>query len=87
MKDFYSLGQGKHRGNQEYLDAFNTMVTTAEESGATNGTHAGGISESVSHTAVGPATHTDAEQNAALKTATKRYQAVTFLPGPTTCST
>jgi hypothetical protein len=39
MKDFYNPIQGKHRSNQEYYDEFNLHVLTAEESGATIGTH------------------------------------------------
>jgi hypothetical protein len=70
MKDFYSLGQGKHRSNQEYLDEFNTMVTTAKESGATIGSHPGGVTGILTHTAKDAANPTDVEQNAALKTAT-----------------
>jgi hypothetical protein len=81
MKDFYSLGQGKHRSNQEYLDEFNTMVTTAEESGATIGSHPGGVTKILTHTARDAANPTDVEQNAALKTATDRYLAVAFLLG------
>jgi hypothetical protein len=43
MHAFYSLAQGKHHNNQEYLDEFNSIVVTAEESKATIGTHPGGI--------------------------------------------
>jgi hypothetical protein len=39
IADFDSLAQGKHRNNQEYLDEFDSMVTTAEESGVTIVTH------------------------------------------------
>jgi hypothetical protein len=44
MSDFYNLTQGKHRSNQEYYDEFNSMVDTAEASGATIGAHPGGVS-------------------------------------------
>jgi hypothetical protein len=38
MSDFYNLTQRKkHRRNQEYYDEFNSMVDTAEASGATIG--------------------------------------------------
>jgi hypothetical protein len=82
MKDFYSLGQGKHRNNQEYLDKFSTMVTTTEESRATTiGTHPGTVTEILSLTAADVANPTNAEHNAAVKTATDRYLAVAFLLG------
>jgi hypothetical protein len=81
MKDFYSLGQGKHRSNQEYLDECNTMVTTSKESGATIGSHPGGITRILTQTAKDAANYTDVEQNAALKTATDQYLAVAFLVG------
>jgi hypothetical protein len=45
MHEFYNLTQGKHRNNQEYYDKFNSMVDTAEESGATIGAHPGGINK------------------------------------------
>jgi hypothetical protein len=47
MHDFYSLSQGKHQNNQEYYDEFDSMVLTAEESGATIGAHPGGIQEAL----------------------------------------
>mgnify|MGYP002807166505 CR=1 FL=1 len=39
MRDFYSLSQGQHRSNQEYYDEFNSLVKTAQESGASIGVH------------------------------------------------
>jgi hypothetical protein len=43
MRDFYSLFQGKHCSNQDYYDEFNILVLSAEESGATIGTHPGAV--------------------------------------------
>jgi hypothetical protein len=57
------------------------MVTTAKESGATIGSHPGGVTEILTHTARDAANPTDVEQNTALKTATDRYLAVAFLLG------
>jgi hypothetical protein len=81
MLDFYSLTQGKHRDNQEYYDEFNSMVLTAQESGATIGAHPGGVSEVLSMQATDPANPTDVERTTAMKTATERYLAVAFLLG------
>jgi hypothetical protein len=81
MIDFYSLSQGKHRNNQEYLDEFNLMVITAEESGATIGTHPGGVIEAINSSAVDPSNPTDAERGAAIKSTTERYLAVASLLG------
>ncbi len=82
MVDFYSLAQGKHRSNQEYLDEFNSMVITAEESGATIGTHPGGVTEALKNGAAVDADNpTDPERDAAIKSTTDRYLAVAFLLG------
>jgi hypothetical protein len=81
MADFYSLTQGKHRSNQEYLDEFNSMVITAEESGATTGTHPGSVTEALNRAAADADNPTGAERDAAIKSATERYLAVAFLLG------
>jgi hypothetical protein len=85
MANFYSLVQGKHRNNQEYLDKFNSMVITAEESGATIGTpigtHPSGVTEALNSAAVNADNPTDAERDAAIKSTTDRYLAVAFLLG------
>ena len=81
MLDFYSLTQGKHRSNQEYLDKFNSMVTTAEESGASISTHPGGVIEALRTTAADINDPTDGENADAIKTTTDRYHAVAFLLG------
>jgi hypothetical protein len=79
MRDFYNLAQGKHRSNQEYYDEFNSMVLTAEESGATIGAHPGSITKIILSTTVDPTKPTPDEQITAVKTATDRYLAVAFL--------
>jgi hypothetical protein len=81
MADFYSLAQGKHHNNQEYLDEFNSMVITPKESGATIGTHPGGVTEALNSAAVNADNPTDAERDAAIKSTTDRYLAVAFLLG------
>ncbi len=81
MLDFYGLSQGKHRSNQEYYDEFNSMVLTAEESGATIGAHPGGIQEALIFEAIDANNPSDVERTAATKTATDRYLAVAFLLG------
>jgi hypothetical protein len=81
MKDFYNLVQGKHRSNQEYYDEFNLHVLTAEESGATIGTHPGGVAEVLNDIAADADQPTNAEREEAIKTATNRYFAVAFLLG------
>jgi hypothetical protein len=81
MKDFYNLIQGKHRSNQEYYDEFNLHVLPAEESGATIGTHAAGVTEVLKDIAVDANYPTDDETAEAIKTATNRYLAVAFLLG------
>jgi hypothetical protein len=81
MADFYSLTQGKHRSNQEYLDEFNSMVITAEESGATTGTHPGSVTEALNRAAADADNPTGAERDAAIKSTTERYLAVAFLLG------
>jgi hypothetical protein len=81
MRDFYSLAQGKQRNNQEYYDEFNSMVLTAEESGATIGSHPGSINDIILHSAVDPENPTELEHVAATKKATDRYLAVAFLLG------
>jgi hypothetical protein len=81
MLDFYGLSQGKHRNNQEYYDEFNSMVLTAEESGATIGSHPGGIQEALNIDAIDANNPSDVERIAATKTATDRYLAVAFLLG------
>jgi hypothetical protein len=81
MRDFYSLTQGKHRSNEEYYDEFNLHVSTAEESGATIGTHPGGVTELLNDRAADPDDPTNGEQEKAIKMATNRYLAVTFLLG------
>jgi hypothetical protein len=80
--DFYNLSQGKHRSNQEYYDKFNLHVSTAKESGATIGTHPGGVTEVLNDTAADPDNPTNLEREEAIKhSATNRYLAVAFLLG------
>jgi hypothetical protein len=79
--DSYGLNQGKHRSNQEYYDEFNSLILTAEESGATIRAHPGGVTDILSTTAVDPSNPTNNEQTAAVKAATERYLAVAFLLG------
>jgi hypothetical protein len=81
MRDFYNLTQGKQRNNQEYYDEFNSMVLTAEESGATIGLHPGSINDIILNSAVDPQNPTEIEHVAATKKATDRYLAVAFLLG------
>jgi hypothetical protein len=81
MSDFYSLSQDKQRNNQEYYDEFNSMVLTAEESGATIGLHPGSIKDIILNTAADPENPTEIEHVAATKKATDRYLAVAFLLG------
>jgi hypothetical protein len=81
MLDFYGLVQGKHRNNQEYYDEFNSMVLTAEESGATIGAHPGAVNEILTTQAADPTLITAAERKKAKKTAIDRYLAVAFLLG------
>ena len=61
MHDFYNISQGKHRSNQEYYDDFNSLVATAEEGGATIGTHPGAIAEAILEIAADPNNLTGAE--------------------------
>jgi hypothetical protein len=81
MLNFYGLSQGKHRNNQEYYDKLNSIVLTAEESGATIGAHPGGIQEALNIDAIDANNPSDVEQTTATKTATDRYLAVAFLLG------
>jgi hypothetical protein len=81
MKDFYNLIQGKHRSNQEYYDEFNLHVLTAEESGATIGTHPAGVTDVLKDIAEDADYPTDDETAEAIKTATNRHLAVAFLLG------
>jgi hypothetical protein len=81
MRDFYNLTQGKQRSNQEYYDEFNSMVETAEESGATIGNHPGGVAEILTLIANDSDNPTDAEHTAATQAATQRYLAVALLLG------
>jgi hypothetical protein len=81
MHDFYSLTQGKQRNNQEYYDEFNSMVLTAEESGATIGAHPGSFNNIILNSAVDPLNPTNKERAAAIKKANERYLAVAFLLG------
>jgi hypothetical protein len=81
MRDFYSLSQGQHRSNQEYYDEYNSLVKTAQESGATIGVHPAGINEVLSKSAIDPGNPTHIERSAAIKTASERYLAVAFLLG------
>ena len=81
MQDFYHLVQGKHRSNQEYYDEFNSLVLTAEDSGATIGSHPGAITDVLSTSVVDPNNPTSKETSAATKVATDRYLAVAFLLG------
>jgi hypothetical protein len=81
MRDFYNLAQGKQRSNQEYYDEFNSLVETAEESGATIGNHPGGVTEILTLIADDTDSPTDAEQAAAVQAATQRYLAVALLLG------
>jgi hypothetical protein len=81
MRDFCSLAQGKQRNNQEHYDEFNSMALTAEESGATIGSHPGSINDIILHSAVDPENPTELEHVAATKKATDRCLAVAFLLG------
>jgi hypothetical protein len=79
MRDFYSLLQGQHRSNQEYYDEFNSLVKTAQESGASIGVHPAGINEVLSKPAIDPDNPTHIERSTAIKMASERYLAVAFL--------
>jgi hypothetical protein len=79
MCDFYNLTQGKHRSNQEYYDEFNSMVSTAEESGVTIGAHPAGVAAALKEFVADSDFPTTAEKIIAVKTATNRYLAVAFL--------
>jgi hypothetical protein len=68
MRDFYNLSQGKH--NQEYYSKFNLHVSTAEESGATIGTHPGGVTAVLNDMAADPDNPTNGEREEAIKMAT-----------------
>jgi hypothetical protein len=81
MSDFHNLIQGKHRSNQECYDEFNSMVDTAEASGATIGAHPGGVSEILNTTASDANNPSKAETTEAVATATQRHLAVAFLLG------
>jgi hypothetical protein len=81
MSDFYNLTQGKHRSNEECYDAFNSMVDTAEASGATIGAHPGGVSEILNMIARDANNPSKAKTAEAVATATQRYLAVAFLLG------
>jgi hypothetical protein len=81
MADFYSLAQGKHRNNQEYLDEFNSMVITAEEKRTTMGTHPSGVTEALNSPAVKADNPTDAERETGIKSTMDRFLAVAFLLG------
>jgi hypothetical protein len=81
MRNFYSLSQGQHRSNQEYYKEFNSLVKTAQESGASIGVHPVGINEVLSKSAIDPDNPTHIERSTAIKTASERYLAVAFLLG------
>ncbi len=81
LHDFYNLVQGKHRSNQEYYDEFNSMVETAQESGAIIGSHPAGINECLMAIAVDIDIPTPAEQVRSVQRATERYLLVAFLLG------
>ena len=81
MHEFYHLTQGKHLSNQEYYDEFNSMVNTAEESGATIGAHPSGITAILTALAVNIDVPTQIERAASVETATQRYLAVAFILG------
>jgi hypothetical protein len=81
MRDFYNLIQGKHRSNQEYYDEFNSMVETAEESGATIGPHPAGITKCLAAISVDSDNPTIPEKVASIQLATQRYLLVAFLLG------
>jgi hypothetical protein len=81
MLDFYGLSQGKPHTNQEYYDEFNSMVSTAEESGATIDAHPSGIQEALSIKAVEADNPSDVVRAASIKTATERYLTIAFLLG------
>jgi hypothetical protein len=81
MRDFYNLSQGNKRSTQEYYDEFNSMVDTAQESGATIGIHPGGVAEILTTTAVDVNNPTNEERIAATNAATQRYLAVALLLG------
>ncbi len=69
------------RQNQEYYDEFNSMVETAEDSGATIGPHPAGITECLTAIAVDIDNPTAAEKVASIQLATQRYLSVAFLLG------
>jgi hypothetical protein len=81
MSNFCDLIKGKHRSNQEHYDEFNSMVDTAEASGATIGAHPGGASEILNTTARDANNPSNAESAEAVATATQRHLAVAFLLG------
>jgi hypothetical protein len=81
MRDFYSISQGKHRNNQEYYDEFNSLVSTAEESGATIGAHPAGVTEVLASTAADPANPTNNERAITIKSVAERCLAVAFMLG------
>jgi hypothetical protein len=81
MHEFYHLTQGKHLSNQEYYDAFNSMVNTGAESGATIGAHPSGVTAILAALAVDIDFPTQAERAASVETATQRYLAVAFILG------
>jgi hypothetical protein len=81
MRDFYSLSQGKHCPNQEYYDEFNSLVNTAEDSGATIGIHPAGVNEVLPTLAANSDNPTMDKQASAIKAAGERYLAVAFLLG------
>ena len=81
MRDFCSLAKGKQRNNQERCDELDSMALTAEESGATIGSHPGGVNDIILHSAVDPENPTELERVAATKKATDRHLAVAFLLG------
>jgi hypothetical protein len=79
--DFYNLTQGKHLSNQEYYDEFNSMVDTAEDSGATIGAHPAGVTAILNVLALDSDAPTTPERVASVQMATQRYLAVAFILG------
>jgi hypothetical protein len=79
MCNFYNLTQGKYRSNQEYYNEFNSMVSTAEESGVTIGAHPAGVTAIMKEICIDSDFPTNTEKIASVKIATDQYLAVTFL--------
>ena len=81
MRDFYSLSQGKRTSNQEYYDELNSMVLSAEKSGARIGKRPKALSEVIKEIVASPDHPTTVERAVASKFVNDRYLAVAFLLG------